>query len=57
VTAYRVFGTVKASPAEDDWELLLETADPVAATAVAHESEGTFWRRLTEDDAVVLDRA
>lgn len=53
---YRVFGTVKASRCVDDWELLLTTTDPVAAVNTVHESEGTFWRRLTEDDAVVLDR-
>ncbi|MCX5176693.1 hypothetical protein [Streptomyces virginiae] len=53
---YRVFGTTKACPADDDWEPLLETIDPVEATAVAHESEGTFWRRLTEDGQIVLAR-
>jgi hypothetical protein len=56
VSVYRVLGAVVASPDEKDWDLLLETADPVEATAVVHESEGTFWRRLTEDGAVVLDR-
>lgn len=53
---YRVYGTAKSRPVEGDWELLLETADPFEATAAAHESEGTFWRRLTEDGQVVLDR-
>lgn len=53
---YRVFGTVKASPRDEDWELLTETSDPVAATKAAHETDGTFWRRLTEDDHIVLDR-
>lgn len=56
MSVYGVFGTVKASPSETDWDLLLETADPVEATALAHESDGTFWRRLTEDGVVVLDR-
>ncbi|MFD5419516.1 hypothetical protein ACFWJT_16005 [Streptomyces sp. NPDC127069] len=53
---YRVYGTTKSHPSEADWELLLETADPVTATVLAHESEGTFWRRLTEDGVIVLDR-
>lgn len=53
---YQVYGTTKAFPAETDWELLVETPDPVRATEVVHESEGTFWRRLTEDGHVVLDR-
>lgn len=56
MATYRVYGTSKASPAESDWKLLAETSDPVAATQAAHESEGTFWRRLTEDDQIVLDR-
>ncbi|MEU3294432.1 hypothetical protein ABZ722_18950 [Streptomyces longwoodensis] len=53
---YRVYGTVKGYPQVQDWELILETPDVVEATKVVHESEGTFWRRLTEDDQVVLDR-
>jgi hypothetical protein len=56
VTVYRVYGTMKSSPADADWTLPLETADPVEATVVAHESEGTFWRRLTEDGQIVLSR-
>jgi hypothetical protein len=56
VTVYHVYGTTKSSPADADWTLLLETADPVEATMVAHESEGTFWRRLTEDGQIVLAR-
>ncbi|MFD8469002.1 hypothetical protein ACFV10_28340 [Streptomyces cyaneofuscatus] len=56
MATYRVYGTVKASPADTDWELLTETSDAVVATRLAHESEGTFWRRLTEDGQVVLDR-
>ena len=44
------------SPEATDWQLLLETDDPVEATDLAHESEGTFWRRLTEDDQIVLAR-
>ncbi|MFE3577827.1 hypothetical protein [Streptomyces vinaceus] len=51
-----MYGTTKSGPCEADWELLLETADPVEATALAHESEGTFWRRLTEDGQIVLAR-
>lgn len=53
---YRVYGTTKSHPSDIDWTLLLETADPVEATAMAHESEATFWRRLTEDGEVVLAR-
>jgi hypothetical protein len=56
VTVYRVYGTTKSRPADSDWELLLESDDPVEATALAHESEGTFWRRLTEDGQIVLAR-
>ncbi|WP_330172926.1 hypothetical protein OG875_04605 [Streptomyces sp. NBC_01498] len=56
MSVYRVYGSVKASPREGDWDLIAETSDPVLATATAHESEGTFWRRLTEDGHVVLDR-
>ncbi|WP_405461749.1 hypothetical protein OG786_29665 [Streptomyces sp. NBC_00101] len=56
MSTYAVFGTVKALPRDDDWELITETADPVEATSVAHETEGTFWRRLTEDGQIVLDR-
>ncbi|MFJ3082999.1 hypothetical protein ACIPJG_25040 [Streptomyces halstedii] len=56
MATYRVYGTTKASPADTDWELLAETPDPVQATELAHESEGTFWRRLTEDGHVVLNR-
>ncbi|MFF8910543.1 hypothetical protein [Streptomyces olivaceoviridis] len=51
---YEVYGTVKASPADGDWETLLATDDAVEATQVMHESEGTFWRRLLEDGQVVL---
>ncbi|MEW1754174.1 hypothetical protein [Streptomyces angustmyceticus] len=53
---YRVYGTTVASPKPDDWQLIQETTDPVEATNTAHKTEGTFWRRLTEDDAPVLDR-
>jgi hypothetical protein len=53
---YRVFGATTASPCDKDWQLLTETSDPVAATMAAHDTEGTFWRRLTEDDHIVLDR-
>ncbi|MFF5265414.1 hypothetical protein ACFY4C_41580 [Actinomadura viridis] len=53
---YRVYGTTKASPSDGDWEVLLETRDAVEAMTAVHESEGTFWRRLTEDGRVVLDR-
>lgn len=53
---YRVYGTAKAYPRDDDWHLLLETPDAVEATRAVHQSDGTFWRRLTEDDQMVLDR-
>ncbi|MFI1441808.1 hypothetical protein [Streptomyces fructofermentans] len=53
---YRVYGTAKGSPGDEDWELILETSDVVEATRSVHESEGTFWRRLTEDDQIVLAR-
>lgn len=53
---YEVHGTVKASPADGDWEPILATDDPVEATRMVHESEGTFWRRLLEDGSVVLPR-
>ncbi|WP_405548712.1 hypothetical protein [Streptomyces microflavus] len=56
MATYRVYGTAKASPVDADWELLAETPDAVVATQLAHQSEGTFWRRLTEDGHVVLDR-
>ncbi|WP_329616523.1 hypothetical protein OG244_28755 [Streptomyces brevispora] len=56
MAVYRVYGTVKAAPGDGDWELLAETSDPVQATTAVHESEGTFWRRLTEDGQIVLDR-
>lgn len=56
MATYRVYGTVKATPSESDWELLAETSDPIHATRTVHESEGTFWRRLTEDDQIVLDK-
>ncbi|MEU0355007.1 hypothetical protein [Streptomyces cyaneofuscatus] len=56
MATYRVYGTAKASPADADWELLVETPDAVVATKMVHESEGTFWRRLTEDGHVVLDK-
>ncbi|MFE9913469.1 hypothetical protein [Streptomyces clavifer] len=56
MSAYAVFGTVKAAPSDDDWELIVETADPVEAVSIVHETEGTFWRRLTEDGQIVLGR-
>lgn len=56
MATYQVYGTAKASPADDDWELLAETSDAVVAAQLVHESEGTFWRRLTEDGHVILDR-
>ncbi|MCY0917078.1 hypothetical protein OS965_02655 [Streptomyces sp. H27-G5] len=56
MSTYRVYGTTKSHPSDSDWDLLLETTDPVEATAAVHESEGTFWRRLTEGGQVVLDR-
>lgn len=56
MATYRVYSTTKASPSDGDWELLVETSDVVVATKLVHESEGTFWRRLTEDGHMVLDR-
>ncbi|MDW4912493.1 hypothetical protein [Streptomyces californicus] len=56
MATYRVYGSVKASAAATDWELLVETSDAVVATQLVHETEGTFWRRLTEDGHVILDR-
>lgn len=55
-STYRVYGTTLSGPAERDWELILETTDAAQATQAVHETEGTFWRRLTEDDTVVLPR-
>ncbi|MDT0608916.1 hypothetical protein [Streptomyces lancefieldiae] len=56
MATYRVDGTVRSQPGPDDWELILVTEGPVEATRVVHESEGTFWRRLTEDGSIVLPR-
>lgn len=53
---YRVYGTGSAYPRDGDWQLILETEDPVEATTAVHETDGTFWRRLTEDGQVVLPR-
>ncbi|WP_158819088.1 MULTISPECIES: hypothetical protein [Streptomyces] len=53
---YEVHGTDEASPTDDDWYPLAQTDDPVEATALVHQTEGTFWRRLTEDGQVVLPR-
>ncbi|QKW31429.1 hypothetical protein HUT11_35285 (plasmid) [Streptomyces seoulensis] len=53
---YEVQGTQISYPLEDHWETILRTDDPVEATRVVHESEGTFWRRLLEDGHVVLPR-
>lgn len=53
---YRVYGTTRSRPQESDWELLQETCDAYEATKTAHESEGTFWRRLTQDGQIILDR-
>lgn len=54
--SYQVDGTTRSHPGPDDWEPVLTTEDPVEATRVVHETEGTFWRRLTEDGQVVLPR-
>ncbi|MFE9850376.1 hypothetical protein ACFYPN_16405 [Streptomyces sp. NPDC005576] len=56
MATYRVYGTTEGSPRDTDWDLIVETCDPVAATRAVHETDGTFWRRLTEDGQVVLDR-
>lgn len=53
---YRVEGTVTSAPKSEDWTLIIATSDPVEATRIVHESEGTFWRRLIEDGQVVLPR-
>lgn len=53
---YRVYGATKSHPSDADWALLPETPDPVEANTLAHESEGTFWRRLTEAGRIVLAR-
>ncbi|WP_157865007.1 hypothetical protein [Streptomyces prasinopilosus] len=56
MATYQVDGTVRSTPSSNDWEPILTTEDPVEATRVAHESEGTFWRRLLEDGRIVLPR-
>lgn len=53
---YEVQGTQVSYPLEEDWETILRTDEPVKATRLVHESEGTFWRRLLEDGHVVLPR-
>lgn len=56
MATYQVDGTVRSHPGPNDWEPTLNTEDPVEATRVVHETEGTFWRRLSEDGKVVLPR-
>lgn len=56
MAAYQVDGTVRSQPGPGDWEPILTTDDPVEATRTAHETEGTFWRRLLEDGQIVLPR-
>lgn len=56
MATYQVDGTVRSHPGPDDWEPILTTEDPVEATRTVHESEGTFWRRLSEDGHIVLLR-
>lgn len=56
MSTYQVDGTIRSQPGPDDWEPILTTEDPVEATRVVHESEGTFWRRLLEDGRIVLSR-
>lgn len=51
-----VQGTPTSHPQESNWETLTRTDDPVEATRVVHETEGTFWRRLLEDGRIVLPR-
>lgn len=53
---YRVYGTCAGKPNDADWFLLLSTTDAVEAVSAVHETDGTFWRRLTEDGQIVLDR-
>ncbi|KPC73482.1 hypothetical protein ADL27_52170 [Streptomyces sp. NRRL F-6602] len=45
VKRYEVQGTLMSYPREQDWTTILRTDDPVRATTVVHETEGTFWRR------------
>lgn len=52
---YRVYGTCVGKPKDADWFLLLETTDAVEAVDAVHDTDGTFWRRLTEDGQIVLD--
>lgn len=56
MATYQVEGTVRSHPNNDDWTPILTTEDPAEATRVVHESEGTFWRRLSEDGQIVLAR-
>ncbi|MFD7465135.1 hypothetical protein [Streptomyces tendae] len=56
MATYQVDGTTRSQPSPDDWQPILVTDDPAEATRVAHETEGTFWRRLSEDGAIVLPR-
>jgi hypothetical protein len=56
MATYQVDGTARSHPSPDDWTPVLVTEDPVEATRVVHETEGTFWRRLSEDGEVVLPR-
>ncbi len=56
MATYQVDGTVRSHPGPHDWEPILTTDDPVEATHAAHETEGTFWRRLLEDGQIVLTR-
>ncbi|MEU9218891.1 hypothetical protein AB0D47_20345 [Streptomyces sp. NPDC048376] len=56
MATYQVDGATRSHPGPDDWQPILVTDDPVEATRVVHETEGTFWRRLTEDGAIVLPR-
>lgn len=56
VKRYEVQGTLKSYPRKQDWTTILRTDDPVQATTVVHETEGTFWRRLLEDGRTVLPR-
>lgn len=56
MATYQVDGTTRSHPRPGNWQPILVTEDPVEATRVAHETEGTFWRRLLEDGQIVLPR-
>lgn len=38
------------------WQLVLSTTDPVEAMDCAHYIEGWFWRRVWEDENLIIER-